>query len=226
MMDIEDTSDIYILAYFDPKEKQSTDVHYRCQTGIGSFNWRMLFTYTTPNINTSLTINSYDADIFGSDDFICGTKLNLKTLLQVPKYLDTSIKFTRDYYNSLTAEEKKSFETKIEFESEKDDPEGTKFWIQCVKNSKEGGRIRCSLEILPEAKANLTKVGKGREEPNLDPYLPPPVGRFEFSLNPYKMINQLVGPKFRRKCYCYCLLALLIIYLAYALPTIIANLVF
>ena len=40
-LDIEDTSDIYVIAYVDGKKKFQTDVHYRCSTGTGSINWRM-----------------------------------------------------------------------------------------------------------------------------------------------------------------------------------------
>ena len=31
--DIEETSDIYVTVYTDEKQKKSTDVHFRCQTG-------------------------------------------------------------------------------------------------------------------------------------------------------------------------------------------------
>ena len=104
-----------------------------------------------------------------------------------------------------------------------EDPEGIKFWVQCYKNGKMGGRVLCSLEILPQWKADLTKVGKGRDEPNLDPYLPPPVGRFEFSLNPFKMLNQCVGPKFRRKMYCWICLCLLVVYLICFIPYVVMH---
>jgi hypothetical protein len=36
--------------------------------------------------------------------------------------------------------------------------------------------------------AETCKVGKGREDPNKDPYLPPPIGRMQFSWNPYTLI--------------------------------------
>ena len=71
--------------------------------------------------------------------------------------------------------------------------------------------------------ADLNLVGKGRDDPNVNPYLPPPVGRIEFTLNPFKMMNQCVGPKFRRQCYCYCLCFLLVAYLAISLPSIFAG---
>ena len=77
-MDIEGTSDIYIIAYIEQKEKQTTDVHYRCQTGCGSFNWRMLLPIHTPTSPNKLTIQVYDNDIFSSDDFICGAEINLQ----------------------------------------------------------------------------------------------------------------------------------------------------
>ena len=37
-LDIEDTSDIYVMAYVDADKEFQTDVHYRCSTGQGSFN--------------------------------------------------------------------------------------------------------------------------------------------------------------------------------------------
>ena len=35
-LDIEDTSDIYVMAFIDEKNKGQTDIHYRCSTGRGS----------------------------------------------------------------------------------------------------------------------------------------------------------------------------------------------
>ena len=141
------------------------------------------------------------------------------------------IKFTRNYYNGLSLEEKQIYGD-IEFSNNKDDEEGIKFWLQCYKGKKEvagegekGGRVLCSLEILPKNIADLEPLGRGRNEPNMNPYLPPPVGRLEFTLNPIRMINQCVGPKFRRKCYFFCIICLLVIYFINALPTIIGKII-
>ena len=232
MMDIEGTSDIYVIGYLEQKERQKTDVHFRCQTGNASFNWRMLLPLKLPIQKPELTIQVYDKDIFSSDDFISGTKLNLKDLIMVPKHLDMPIKFTREYYEDLTYEEKKVYGD-IQFLKKSEDEDGIKFWIQCYKGrddatgeGEKGGRVMCSLEILPKALADIEKVGKGRDEPNVNPHLPPPVGRFEWTINPFKLVNQLVGPKFRKKCYCICLCCLIIAYLIYALPTILTKIVF
>ena len=229
MMDVEGTSDIYVIGYIDQKELQKTDIHFRCQTGIASFNWRMLLPLKLPIQRPVLTLQVYDKDIFSSDDYMCGTTIDLKNIVNIPKLLEMPIGLTRDFYHGLTIEEKKPL-GEIEFLSEEDDEDGTKFWVQCYKGKKEAagqgeksGRVMCSLEILPKKNAEMDKVGKGREDPNVNPYLPPPVGRLEFTLNPFKMMNQCVGPKFRRKCYCYCLCCLLVIYLVFALPNIFSG---
>ena len=49
-------------------------------------------------------------------------------------------------------------------------------------------KIRLDLRILPIAEAEKRKVGEGRENPNVEPHLPPPVGRITFSLNPFTML--------------------------------------
>ena len=232
MMDIEGTSDIYVIGYIDQKERQKTDIHFRCQTGNASFNWRMLLPLKSPIQKPEITIQVYDKDLFSSDDFISGAKLNLKDLVMIPKHLDMPIKFTREYYADLSYEQKKLYGD-IEFLKKSEDEDGIKFWVQCYKGrddatgeGEKGGRVMCSLEILPKSLAEIEKVGKGRDEPNVNPFLPPPVGRFEWTLNPFKLVNQLVGPKFRKKCYCICLCCLIVAYLIYALPTILTRLVF
>ena len=231
MMDIEGTSDIYIIGFLDQKDSQKTDIHFRCQDGNASFNWRMLLPLTLPAQKPVLSIQVYDKDIFASDDYISGATLNLKDLMTLPKYLGMPVKFNKQYYEGLTLEEQKIYGD-IEFLSETDDEDGIKFWVQCYKGKKEatgegelGGRVLCSLEILPKALADKNKLGKGRSNPNKDPYCPPPTGRMECSLNPCKMINQCVGPKFRKKCYCYIIMCLVIVYLIFALPNMIGKII-
>ena len=77
------------------------------------------------------------------------------------------------------------------------------------------------MEVVPQWYADLHPVGKGRDEPNMNPYLPPPVGRFKFSLNPFKTLNQLTGPKFRKKCYFIIFMICLIAYLVFMIPYIV-----
>ena len=66
-------------------------------------------------------------------------------------------------------------------------------------------------------------MGEARQEPNHSPFLPPPVGRLSFSLNPFKMLSQLVGPKLLRKIYCYTCLACCCALCIMLMPLIFSN---
>ena len=223
MMDTEDTSDIYVTAFIDQKNRQNTDVHYRCQTGDASFNWRMLFQLEVPRVNNILTLHCYDKDIFSKDDFISGTSIDLSDIIKIPKNFDVPIALTQEYVESVPNEEKRKYD-RIEFLTEGDDKKKNKFWIDCYRKTQKSGRILCSLEILPMWKAELIKVGLGRKEPNDHPYLPPPYGRFQWSWNPFKLFNQCVGPRFRKKIYCTICIICLIVYLIILIPYMIYHL--
>ena len=222
MMDVEDTSDIYIIAFVDPNNKQSTDTHFRCTTGTASFNWRIVLPLEVPRVSNKLYLYAYDKDIFSKDDFISGAEIDLTDLIKIPKNLDQPISFNQSYVKSVSENEKNKYEG-VEFINEGSEREKTKFWIQCYQNNKKSGRILCSLEILPKWRAELNKVGLGRKEPNVSPYLPPPVGRFKWSLNPFTVLNQCVGPRFRKKLYCWICLICLIVYLIFLIPYMIYH---
>ena len=223
LRDDEGTSDIFITTYFDPKKKQSTDVHYRCQNGIASFNWRMIFRLDLPNKYNKLIINAYDKDIFSRDDYITGCELDISEMINITKNLDVPLVFNKEYVKDIPDFEKEKYKS-VEFLGKSDDPDQTKFWMQCYRNNKKSGRILMSLEFMPIWKAEKCPVGKGRSEPNVNPYLPPPVGRFEWSFNPFKLLRQCVGPKVRRKIYFTLCVICCAIYLVCLLPYMIYHL--
>ena len=55
-----------------------------------------------------------------------------------------------------------------------------------------------TIHLYPKDAAEKNPQGVGRDNPNSDPHCPPPVGRIELSLNPFKMLMQLIPPKLRR----------------------------
>ena len=77
--------------------------------------------------------------------------------------------------------------------------------------------VELQIQILSKESAMKEPAGKGREDPNQDPHLPAPEGRIEFSMNPRKMLSQLIGPNilamWRNYCVCFVLLALLVYFL-------------
>jgi hypothetical protein len=74
------------------------------------------------------------------------------------------------------------------------------------------GRLALSIEIMPTDEADTKKAGYGRDDPNSNPYLPPPVGRMQFSLNPFTMLSELIGPVLLMKiCCCICIILILVI---------------
>ena len=110
--------------------------------------------------------------------------------------------------------------------------DNTSFWLE-LKNREvdektgksnvvSNGRLRIQIEIHPVELARQNPVGQAREEPNVNPYLPLPVGRMTLSLNPLKMLNQLVGPGLRRKLYTYCCIALCVAACIFLGPAIAA----
>ena len=137
MMDVEGTSDIYIIGYLGQQDSQKTDIHFRCQDGNASFNWRMLLPLQIPTQKPLLTIQVYDKDIFASDDYISGATLNLKDLLTLPKYLGLPVKFTKTYYEGLTPDEQNVYvikEKKMQQEKEIKEEEFYVLWKYYQKN--------------------------------------------------------------------------------------------
>lgn len=210
---MEGTSDIFVRAWVNGCEPKETDTHYRCQTGSGSFNWRLVFPITLPSTINVVNLQIWDRDVVSFNDFLGDASFTFNTLARTA--------FQRDIRVKKYGSSDKMMDRLRHRETEK-------FVVQCRRRNKEfeledGGKVVVSFELVPEEMAQRCPVGEGRNEPNVDPYLPPPVGRFEWSWNPCKLISQLCGPEFRMKiCLCICCL-LCIIILAFVTPMVFSN---
>lgn len=130
MMDIEGTSDVYVRAFFDDNDDQTTDTHWRCQNGKASFNYRLLFPLKSQQQFYSLNIQAWDKDIIASDDLIGSVSLPIDYLVHdavltdTPRYIN--VKYFEEYMKDQLMENKaRALAEDIEFDkSEKD-----KFWV-------------------------------------------------------------------------------------------------
>jgi len=167
----------------------------------------MKFPITLPQPENTLTIQIWDRDIFSRNDFIAESTVLFNDIAKIALEENSRIK-------------KKGVSEN--FKERVMNVENEKFWVACKKRDKhggfaDGGKVLISFELVPDKRAQACPVGEGRNDPNIDPKLPPPIGRFEWSLNPLKLLSQLVGPEFKAKiclilCCALCCLILIFIF--------------
>lgn len=173
-----------------------------------------------------MTVQAYDRDFFKSNDVIGSTMIDLKQAFEDVGLTKRPLMVNKQYFNDYMKKEgQKDYEWKEDGES---------FWLPMLSKNEEGetennGFVRVRIDIVPKEYAEKNKVGSAREDPNQEPYLPPPVGRISWSLNPCTMYKQLIGPAMRRKICIYCtlfictILCILIAY--YVVPVVIGDLI-
>ena len=49
-------------------------------------------------------------------------------------------------------------------------------------------KLRLDMRLYPGDDAKANPVGEARSDSNMQPFLPPPIGRISFSLNPFAML--------------------------------------
>lgn len=187
--DIEDCSDLYVTGMVGEKQ-QKTDVHYRAQKCVGSFNWRMVWDdIELPLKDPSITFQIWDKDFLSPNDFIAEATISFKKEAELAYINENSVKI---YGKSEVKIKQKSEEGKEDIEKKIVRNE-EKFMIELKNVKKDGfkfcnvGKMNLSFELVPKSIAKTNPVGLGRSEPNNSPWLPPPVGRFEWSWNPFKL---------------------------------------
>jgi len=171
--------------------KGSTDTHMRAKGGKGSFRWRclwdlelgeQLFLSDNPII---ITFSAFDLDIFSSNDLIGEYHADFTNFFLYAFRKKDRVTLTQKRRHWMTQQLTQS--KKLEF---------TEFYHP---NEKEDGKnisqatVYFTIELMPKNIANDMKAGAGRGDPNAYPYLPDPVGRFQWSYNPLYIIRQLLG---------------------------------
>ena len=218
MMDDEGTSDVFIRCFFDTKNALETDTHYRCQTGKASFNYRLNFKLKYPMQQTIFTVQAYDRDFFKSNDIIGSHMIDLRQLIEDCDVTKRPITLNYDYYMARMHDKEKDGEKpKYQFVREEDKKSkensmfNDSFWLKMIAKNDKGeeennGEVNIRIDISPLEQFEKNPTGSARDDPNNEPYLPPPVGRLHFSLNPFEMYKQLIGPAMRRKIAYWCMI--------------------
>lgn len=213
--DIEGVSDLYVRAWVNQDKAMETDTHYRCQNGRGSWNWRLKFPLEieeTPRF--FLNLQFWDRDFFSANDVIGDATLDFTELAMEAWESGLRVKM----YGAAEGLKDRMLRR-----------ENEKFWVKFTKRDAEGetrdvGKLLVSFELVPEHMAIACPVGKGHEEPNVDPPLPAPFGRFNLSWNPFNMATQMCGPEVKTKICCgtCCLLCCVVLILMF--PVLLSNL--
>ena len=149
--------------------------------------------------------------------------IDLKPLLDDASLTKMCVSLNRKYFDSYLKDKFPNY-TNLTF-----DNDGQSFWVNLLNKNEKGeleinGRLRIQIDVLPKVEAEKNKVGEAQSEPNVNPFLPQPEGRMTLSLNPFKMIAQLIGPQFRRMGYTIILTICCIALCVMMAPLLLSNL--
>ena len=233
--DIEGTSDAYIRAFFDEASYvQETDTHYRNTNGKPNWNYRLLFDVKTPLEGPMvLKLQCWDRDLIKSNDLICQWEIDITHMITDCKLTNTPIALQDKYFEESLKERMMKADPLGEppFKFVTSDKEGNvgsdiilKTYHVDDVDKKKPIFLRADIRVVPRAFADSNKVGAARGDPNVEPFLPEPEGRFKLSLNPFAMLNQLCAPSMRRKIWCAVICILCIVICFYAIGPITAIL--
>jgi hypothetical protein len=186
-----------------------------------------MFKVTWPRKDYRLTVQAYDRDFFKSNDVIGMSMIDLKQAFDDAELTQRPLQINKEYYDDYM---RKPDDKPLEW-----DKDGESFWLPMLsRNSETGemednGHVRIRVDITTMEYAETNKIGSARNDPNMEPFLPPPIGRISFSFNPCDMYKQLIGPKMRRKIAIWCsificaVLCFMILY--YLVPIVLGNLI-
>ncbi|KAF1325644.1 Inositol polyphosphate 5-phosphatase, partial [Globisporangium splendens] len=226
----EDMNDLFFRCWMEGSDYQETDIHWRAKKGKGSFNWRMKFPITLghkqPNTKTPyFHIQGWDKDVFTANDAIGEAMMDLGMYFQRAYKQKTNVQFFEDDEETQKKKKKATSDDDAAVKKIKeatglwddDDPPDSK-WVKLESVDHKThtrnymGEVCMSMEVVPMEKAKQHPVGQGRNAPNNSPYLPPPAGRLSFSLNPFKVFNDLLGPSIcNRIMCCLCCVAFMVL---------------
>ena len=115
--------------------------------------------------------------------------------------------------------------------------EAAKFWLPLSRPMRETAKQRASdaqgkgaipkllvsVQLVPVEDVEKLPAGFGRSAPNSNPALPKPTGRLKFTLNPFVLCYNLLGPKLCGRLYAVLCAAVCVLMLWYLIPILVGN---
>ncbi|KAF0685797.1 Aste57867_22405 [Aphanomyces stellatus] len=220
-------NDLFVRCQLEGSDYQDTDIHWRAKKGKASFNWRMKFPVTLGHKQHNskfpyFKMQMWDKDIFSANDCIAEGILDMTPHFKQVCKLKAPLQVFQDKtpkpkVKETAAQQKDNDAIRSIKEAtglwDTDPVDST--WIKMERLNRDSGvkepmgAVCISMELTPIAKAKVQHVGFGRSDPNNNPFLPPPAGRLKFSMNPFYVFNELLGPKICRRFMC-CLCCVLV----------------
>lgn len=191
LVDSEGAVDIFVLVSFG-FESQKTDTHFRSKTGYGSFNFRTVFElqldeYTNPS-DLQLGFRVFDRDFFSENDFVSGGFLDIRNCVFQAAAMDSKQTFLGPSPRGEPGSPRFILEAAFNPKSELREKYGAKNRVQLL----------VSVDVLPVEDAVFFPVGRGRNEPNRDPFLPKPRKRkIGIGVNVFGILENLLGPEYK-----------------------------
>ncbi|EQC29479.1 hypothetical protein SDRG_12727 [Saprolegnia diclina VS20] len=236
-------NDLFVRCELDGDDHQDTDIHWRAKKGKAAFNYRMKFPVKLGHKQHNskfprFKLQLWDKDIVSSNDCLAEGDLDLsipfKKVLAAKGPLQVFPEPPKSKLQKLaTTQDDEDHET-VRMIKEKtglwDTNPTDSTWIKMYRSNpttraKEPmGKVCISMQLVPKPLATTQPVGFGRHDPNNSPFLPPPAGRLKLSWNPYKVFNQLLGPKICHRVMC-CLCCAIFMVLMYFLGPMINVLI-
>lgn len=222
---------------------KKTDVHYRSMTGEGNFNWRLVYPFeyfkaeekivykkeanalfgsSEVEVKTPpwLTMQVWDADIIGSDNYLGTVTLDLNRIPKPAKNVkNCRMKILK---KDGTVPCINLFKNKT-----------CKGWWPLIRKTEDGdelmGKVEAELILVDAEEAEANPVGLGRNEPQ--PMLPPnrPDTGFMWFLGPLKTLKYILWRNFKAALVKLIIISLLACFIGlffYAFPDAVVNSIF
>ena len=122
--------DIFVKAHLSgyDEQKKETDTHWRCQTGEGNFNWRLLFNFNGPKEDIEdekraykLEIQCKERNIFSSNKDLATFELDLYQIVQYCKYTNEALKLNQETWDGTMRNDYQGFSKSYSSQLPKDE---------------------------------------------------------------------------------------------------------